>query len=155
MMISNVSGTFNKTTGKVLFDGKDYASVQAEAEIQTASIDTRVPDRDNHLKSADFFDAADYPTITFKSRRVEDIRGRNFKLVGDLTIRGTTKEVVLDVEATPVVKGMQGESRIGAHAATRVNRQDFGVKWNRALDTGGVVVGDEVNITLDLELIKK
>ena len=154
LMISNVRGEFGKISGKVTFDGKNYATVKAEAAIEVASINTREPKRDDHLRSADFFDAASYPKIIFKSKRVEGVSGRKFTLVGDLTIRGTTKEVALRVEATPIVKGMGGETRIGAQATTKVNRQDFGVKWNRTLDGGGVVVGDEVQITLDLELIQ-
>ena len=106
------------------------------------------------MRSADFFDAANHPTITFKSKRVANIKGNSFDLVGDITIRGVTREVKLSVEATPIIKGMGGESRIGAHATTRLNRQDFGVKWNRSLDSGGVVVGDEVQIVLDMELMQ-
>ena len=154
LMISNVSGTFDEISGKILFDGENIASAEAEAVIQAASINTREPKRDEHLRSADFFDTATYPTITFKSKQIENVQGNRFKLVGDLTMRGTTKEVVLDVEATQVVKGMRGESRIGVHATTRLDRQDYGIKWNRALDAGGFVVGNEVNITLDLELVK-
>ena len=154
LMISNVRGTFDKFSGTILFDGENYASVKAEAEIQAASINTREPKRDEHLRSADFFDTAMHPTITFKSKRVEAIEGNRFKLLGDLIMRGTTKEVLLDVEATPVVKGMGGESRIGVQATTRLDRQDYGIKWNRALDAGGLVVGNEIDITLDLELVK-
>ncbi len=153
-MISNVRGEFSKMSGKAVFDGKNFATVQAEATIEVASINTREPKRDEHLRSADFFDAATYPKITFKSKRVQNINGNKFDLVGDLTIRGVTKEVVLNVEATPIIKGISGETRIGAQATTKVNRQNFGVKWNRALDAGGVAVGDEVQITLDLELIQ-
>jgi polyisoprenoid-binding protein YceI len=154
LMISNVKGEFGKMSGKATFDGKNYATVKAEAAIDVASINTREPKRDEHLRSADFFDAATHPTITFKSKRVEGISGNKFNLVGDLTMRGVTKEVTLNVEATPAIKGMRGETRMGAQATTRLNRQDFGVKWNRTLDAGGVVVGDEVQITLDLELIQ-
>jgi len=154
LMISNVSGSFEKMSGKATFDGKDFASITAEALIQSGSIDTRDPKRDEHLRSADFFDTATYPTLTFKSKRVEDIRDNSLKLVGDLTMRGMTNEVILDVEASPVVKGMSGESRIGIHAVARLNRQDYGIQWNRALDAGGVVVGNQVDITLDLELVK-
>ncbi len=154
MMISNVRGEFGKMSGKVFFDGKNYSTLRAEAVIEVASINTREPKRDNHLRSSDFFDAATYPFITFKSKRVEGIRGNEFNLVGDLTIRGITKEITLAVEATPVVKGMTGESRIGAHATAKLNRQDYGVKWNRSLDSGGVLVGDEIQITLDMELIQ-
>jgi polyisoprenoid-binding protein YceI len=154
LMISTVRGEFSKTSGKVVFDGSNYATVQAEAAIEVASINTREPKRDDHLRSADFFDAATYPKITFKSKRVEKISGNRFNLVGDLTMRGVTREVTLLVEASPIVKGMSGESRIGAQATTNVNRQDYGIKWNKSLDAGGVVVGDEVQITLDLEIIQ-
>jgi polyisoprenoid-binding protein YceI len=154
MMISTVRGEFGKMSGTILFDGSNYATIQAEATIEVASINTREPKRDDHLRSADFFDAGTYPKITFKSKRVEKISGNKFSLVGDLTMRSVTKEVTLNVEASPIVKGMNGESRIGAQATTRVNRQDYGIKWNKSLDAGGVVVGDEVQITLDLEIMK-
>jgi polyisoprenoid-binding protein YceI len=154
LMISNVRGEFEKMSGVVSFDGKNYSSIRAQAVIEVASINTRVEKRDDDLRSSNFFDAATYPTMTFKSRRVENIKGNKFSLIGDLTIRGITKEITLAVGASPVIKGMGGERRIGAHATTRLNRQDFGVKWNRTLDGGGVVVGDEVQITLDLELIQ-
>jgi polyisoprenoid-binding protein YceI len=154
LMISTVRGEFGKISGTIQFDGSNYATIQAEASIEVTSINTREPKRDDHLRSADFFDAATYPKITFKSKRVEKISGNKFSLIGDLTMRGVTKEVALSVEASPIVKGMNGESRIGAQATTRVNRQDYGIKWNRSLDAGGVVVGDEVPITLDLEIMK-
>jgi polyisoprenoid-binding protein YceI len=154
LMISNVRGEFGKMSGVVSFDGKDYSSIKAEAVIDVTSINTREKKRDDHLRSPDFFDAAKYPTITFRSKRVESIKDGSFNLVGDLTIHGVTREVTLAVEATPSIKGMSGERRIGAHATARLNRQDFGVKWNSTLDGGGVVVGDEVQITLDLELIQ-
>jgi len=154
LMISNVQGEFGKLSGKILFDGKNYATVKAEAAIEVASINTREPKRDEHLRSADFFDAAAYPKIVFVSKRVENINGNRFDLVGDLTIRGVTKLITLKVESSPIIKGMSGESRIGVHAETKLDRQDYGVKWNRAMDAGGVVVGNEVQITLDLELIR-
>jgi polyisoprenoid-binding protein YceI len=154
LMISTVRGEFGRLSGTVSYDGKNFTSVKAEATIDVASINTREKKRDDHLRSADFFDAANYPTIVFKSKRVEAVLGNNFNLVGDLTIRGVTKEIILAVEATPVIKGMGGESRIGAHATCKLNRQDYGVKWNRALDSGGVVVSDEVQVTLDMELVQ-
>jgi polyisoprenoid-binding protein YceI len=155
LMITNVRGDFSKISGKVAFDGKNFATVKAEAVIEVASINTREPKRDEHLRSADFFDAAAYPTITFKSKRVESVSGNRFNLVGDLTMRGVTREITLNVEATPIVKGMRGETRVGATATTRLNRQDYGVSWNRTLDAGGVVVGNEVQVTLDLELMQE
>jgi polyisoprenoid-binding protein YceI len=155
LMISTVRGEFAKMSGKATFDGKNYSTLKVEAAIEVSSINTREPKRDEHLRSADFFDAAAYPIITFKSKQVQDVQGNKFKLYGDLTMRGVTKPVVLDVEATPVVKGMRNENRIGAQATTKLNRQDFGIKWNRTLDSGGVVVGDEVRIVIDLELIQQ
>jgi polyisoprenoid-binding protein YceI len=155
LMISDVRGEFRKMSGQILFDGKGYSTVKADVVIQVASIDTRESKRDEHLRSADFFDAARYPTIIFKSKRVEGISERKFNLVGDLTMRGVTKEVTLDVEATHAIKGMQGETRIGAQATALLNRQDYGIKWNRALDAGGVVVSDEVRIILNLELVRQ
>ncbi len=155
LMISTVRGEFGKMSGNVAFDGKDFSTIKAEAVVDVASINTREKKRDDHLRSADFFDAANYPTITFRSKRVENVKGNNFNLIGDLTMRGVTREIVLEVEATPVIKGMGGESRIGAHATGKVNRQDFGVKWNRSLDSGGVMVSDEVQIILDLELTRE
>lgn len=156
MMVTTVRGTFQKLAGTVEFDGKNIETIAAQATIDVASIDTREPKRDEHLRSADFFDAARFPAITFVSKRVEPKGAGRFALVGDLTIRGVTREVTLDVEGpTPEVKDPGGNVRIGASATTRVNRQDFGVSWNRVLDAGGVVVGDEVAITLDLSLIRK
>jgi polyisoprenoid-binding protein YceI len=155
LVISTVRGQFGKTAGTVQFDGSDYATIVAEATIDVASVDTREAGRDKHLRSADFFDAEKFPTITFKSKRAEGISGNTFLLVGDLTIRGVTKEVVLRVEATPIVKGMRGESRVGAHATGKINRHDFGVNWNRAVEAGGLVVGNDVEIVIDLELIKQ
>lgn len=156
MMVTTVRGTFQKLAGTVQFDGKDVKTIVAQATIDVASIDTREPKRDEHLRSADFFDAAKFPTITFASKRVEPKGAGRFALVGDLTIKGVTREVTLDVEGpTPEIKDPGGNIRIGASATTKINRQDFGVSWNRALDAGGVVVGDEVAITLDLSLIRK
>ena len=153
LMISTVRGEFTRL-GKGELRPKGLLTVKAEAAIETASINTREPKRDDHLRSEDFFHAAKYPQITFKSKRVEAIQGRNFKLVGDLTMRGVTREITLDVETTPIVKGMSGEPRIGAHATATLNRQDYGIKWNRALDAGGMVVSNEVRIVLDLELTR-
>jgi polyisoprenoid-binding protein YceI len=154
LMISTVRGEFSKMSGKIVYDGSNYASIQVEATIDVASVNTREPKRDDHLRNADFFDAATFPKISFKSKRVEKISGNRFSLIGDLTMRGITREVALNVEASPIIKGMSGESRMGAQATTKINRQDYGVKWNRTMDSGGVVIGDEVQITLDLEIIR-
>ncbi len=156
MAISTVRGAFSKVTGSVVFDDKDVSKSTVEVTIDANSVDTRVPDRDNDLRSEKFFDVAHYPSITFKSKRVEQVAPGKLKVTGDLTIRGTTKEVVLDVEgpAAPM-KDPWGNTRTAANATTKINRQDFGVKWNATLDNGGVVVGDDVSIIIDVELVKK
>ena len=152
LMISTVRGEFGKLTGTVEYDGKDVASIKVDATIDAASIETRNENRDNDLRSDHFFDVAKYPTITFKSKKVVAGTGGTFQLVGDLTIHGVTKEVALDVKGpSKAIKGMRGESRVGAAATTKINRQDFGIKWSATLDGGGAVVSDEVAITLDIE----
>jgi polyisoprenoid-binding protein YceI len=156
MMISNVKGQFTKTTGTVVYDEKNPEKSTVEAVIDVDSIDTRNTQRDGHLKSPDFFDAAKYPTITFKSTSVKQPRPGKLEVTGLLTMHGATKEVVLDVDGpTAEAKDMQGHLRVGASATTKINRNDFGVKWNAPVPTGGVVVGEEVAITLDLEFLKK
>jgi polyisoprenoid-binding protein YceI len=154
MMVSTVRGSFGKTEGTITWDGKDVSSIKADATIDTTTITTNNEKRDTHLKSADFFDVAKFPTITFKSKRAEAAGAGKFKLIGDLTMRGVTKEVTLDVEGPSQQLVAQGRARIGATATTKINRQDYGVSWSRALDGGGVVVSDEVVITLELELVK-
>jgi polyisoprenoid-binding protein YceI len=156
LMISNVRGQFSKVTGKVQFDPKNLAASSVEATIDTTTVNTREERRDAHLKSADFFDVAKYPSMTFKSKKFAAAGAGKYKVTGDLTIHGVTKEVVLDLaEVTPETKGMQGETRVGGQASTKINRKDFGLTWSKTMDGGGAVVGDEVQITLDLELIKK
>ena len=156
LMISNVRGEFARVEGALQLDENDITRSSAEATIDANSLNTREARRDTHLKSADFFDVANHPTIRFQSRKVEKAGEGALRVTGDLTIRGVTKEVVLDVEGpTPAITGTRGEMRRGATATTRINRQDFGVSWNRKLDAGGVVVGDEVKITIDLELVKQ
>jgi polyisoprenoid-binding protein YceI len=156
MMVSNVRGEFSKVTGTVDYDGKDITKMSVQASIDVNTIDTREPNRDQHLKSEDFFDVAKYPTITFKSKRAESAGSGKFRLIGDLTMHGVTREVVLDVEGPSAeVKDKRGNLRMGASATTKVNRKDFGLKWNALLETGGAVVGDEVTITIDLEMVQK
>ena len=156
MAISTVRGAFSKVTGTVVFDDKDISKSTIDVAIDANSVDTRVPDRDNDLRSDKFFDVAHYPSITFKSKKVEQVAPGKLKVTGDLTIRGTTKEVVLDVEGPTVpMKDPWGNTRVAANATTKINRQDFGVKWNATLDNGGVVVGDDVSIVIDVELVKK
>ena len=151
-MISTVRGEFGKTSGTIEYDGTSVASIKIDATIDASSISTRDENRDGDLKSDHFFDVAKYPTLTFKSKKVVPGTGGTFQVVGDLTMHGVTKEVTLDVTGpSKVIKGMRGESRVGASAATKINRQDFGVKWNANLDGGGVVVSDAVAITIVIE----
>jgi polyisoprenoid-binding protein YceI len=155
MMVTTVRGDFGKMSGTVRFDGTNVETVVADVTVDVNSVDTREPKRDEHLKSPDFFDAAKFPTMTFKSKRVEPGAAGAFRLIGDLTMRGVTKEVAFDVEGpTPEVKDQRGNTRIGATATAKINRQDFGVSWSRSLDTGGLVVSNDVTITIDLALVK-
>ncbi|MCZ6778795.1 MAG: YceI family protein [Acidobacteriota bacterium] len=154
MMVSNIRGEFGKVTGTVEFDGKDLETIRVEATIDATTIDTREADRDKHLRSADFFDVEHHPTLSFKSKKAEPLSDGHFSLMGDLTIRGVTREVVLEVEGpTPSIKDPWGNVRRGVSATTRINRQDFGLKWNGVLEAGGVLVGDEVSINIDIEMI--
>ncbi len=156
MAISTVRGAFSKVTGTILLDDNDITKSTVDVTIDASTVDTREPDRDKDLRSDKFFDVAHYPSITFKSKRVQQVATGKLKVTGDLTIHGTTKEVVLDVEGpTASVKDPWGNMRAAVTATTKVNRQDFGVKWNATLDNGGVVVGDDVNITIDVEMIKQ
>lgn len=155
LMISNVRGEFRKVSGTLTFDAANPAASSVLAEIDVNSISTREPDRDNHLKSADFFDAANHPTIRFQSKKVEPQGPNAYKVTGDLTIRGVTRQVVLQVEGpTAEIKDPWGYYRRGAEAVTTINRKDFGVAWNQVLEAGGVVVGDEIEISLEVELVK-
>jgi polyisoprenoid-binding protein YceI len=156
MAISTVRGAFSKVTGTIVLDDKDITKSTVDVTIDVSSVDTREPGRDNDLRSDHFFDAAHYPTMTFKSRKVEQLAPGKLKVTGDLTIRGATKEAVLEVEGpTAPIKDPWGNQRAAASATTKINRQDFGVKWNAVMDNGGVVVGDDVSITIDVEMIKK
>ncbi|HEX8437383.1 YceI family protein [Archangium sp.] len=155
MMVSNVRGSFGKVAGTANIDEKDITKSTIEATIDAASINTNEPKRDEHLRSPDFFDTAKYPSITFKSTKVEQA-GANLKVSGDLTMHGVTKPVVLDVEGfTSEAKDPWGNTKRGGVATAKLNRKDFGLGWNKVLETGGVAVGEEVSITLDLELNKK
>lgn len=153
--LSTVRGAFTKVTGSANLDDKDISKSSVEVTIDTNSVDTRVPNRDNDLRSDHFFDVAKYPTITFKSTKVEQVTPGKLKITGDLTIHGTTKEVVLDVDgpAAPI-KDPWGNQRIAASATTTINRQDYGVKYNATMDNGGLVVGNDVQITIDVELVQ-
>ncbi|HEY5973423.1 MAG TPA: YceI family protein [Geobacteraceae bacterium] len=156
LMVSNVKGSFEKHTGVVDINDKDVTKSKVEVSIDTNSINTNVQKRDEHLRSADFFDVAKYPKMTFVSRKVAKAGNDRLKVTGDLTLHGVTKEVVLDVEGpTKESKDPWGNIRKGATATTKINRKDFGLVWNAALETGGVAVGEEITITLEIELIKK
>ena len=153
--LSTVRGAFTKVSGAVNFDDKDVTKSSVEVSIDADSIDTRVANRDKDLRSERFFDVAKYPTITFKSKKVEQVSPGKLKVTGDLTIHGVTKEAVLDVDGpSNPVKDPWGNQRTAASATTKVNRQDFGVKWNATMDNGGVVVGDDVAITIDVEMVQ-
>jgi polyisoprenoid-binding protein YceI len=156
MAISTVRGAFSKLSGSVQLDDKDITKSSVEVTIDAASVDTRVPDRDKDLRSERFFDVEKYPTLTFKSTKIEQTEPGKLKVTGDLTIHGVTKQAVLEVEGlTAPVKDPWGNQRTAANATTKINRQDFGVKWNAKMDSGGWVVGDDVAITIDVELVQK
>lgn len=151
MMISNVKGEFSKVNGTITYDPKKLAASKIDVVIDANSIYTREPKRDEHLKSPDFFDTAKFPTLTFKSKQIRR-SGSKLQARGDLTMHGVTREVVLDVEGpTADVKDPWGTLRFGASATTTLNRKDWGLVWNQVLETGGVMVGDEVAITIDIE----
>lgn len=155
MMISNVKGQFTSLKGTLLFDETDIANSKVEATIEAASINTREPQRDAHLKSADFFDVEKFPALTFKSTDVRQIGGEELAVTGDLTIHGVTRQTVFTVEGpTPANKDPWGNTRRGLSATTKINRKDFGLTWNTALETGGILVGDDVTITLEVEFVK-
>jgi polyisoprenoid-binding protein YceI len=156
MMVSNVHGEFAKFSGRVYVDGKDFTKARVEVSIDATSIDTHNDGRDKDLRSANFFDVAKFPTLEFKSKRIEQASQGDLRLIGDLTMHGVTKEVALEVSGpTPEMKDQRGSTHIGASATAKVNRKDFGILWNSTLDGGGVVVGDEVSISIDLELVKR
>jgi polyisoprenoid-binding protein YceI len=155
MMISNVHGQFDNVAGTVDFDEARPTQSSVDVQIEAASIDTRDERRDGHLKSADFLDAEHYPYLTFKSKRSEVIDDTHGRLYGDLTIRGVTREVVLAVEYNGQAKGPYGQVSAGFTASTKINRKDWGLTWNMGLETGGVLVGDTVNISIELEIVKQ
>jgi len=155
MMISTVRGEFTGVTGSVTYDPKDPARDAVDATIDCSTVNTGVAKRDAQLKTADFFDVAHYPTMKFKSRRVEKAGDGKLKITGDLTINATTQEVVLDVEGpTASIRDPRGNEKIGLEASTQISRKKFGIIWNETMESGGIAVADEVSISLDLELIK-
>lgn len=156
LMVSWVQGEFGDVSGTVEYDPADPTKTKAEVTVQMASVDTRDAKRDEHLRSADFFDVQKHPTMTFRSKEVKKADGGKLAMSGDLTIRGVTKPVTFTVDGLgQPVKDPWGNQRVGASATATINRQDFGVNWNANLDSGGVVVGDEVQLVIDVELIAK
>ncbi len=154
LMISTVKGHFTDVAGTVVVEDADPTTAQVDVTIGVTSIDTRVEPRDQHLRSADFFDAERFPTITFRSTKVERVGDERYEVTGDLTIRDVTRPVTLDVEGLGGVRDPWGNERAGYTATARVDRKDFGLNWNQALETGGFVVGDEVKLGLEVELVR-
>jgi polyisoprenoid-binding protein YceI len=155
MMISNVKGQFRPVTGVVTLDESDVSKSHVESSVAAASIDTREPDRDAHLKSADFFDVEKYPTLTFVSTRMTRLGEGELEVEGDFTIHGVTRKVTFFVDSPLLpAKDPWGNTRMGFTATTKISRKDFGLTWNTALETGGFLVGDEVSITMDVEAVK-
>ncbi|HWO37388.1 MAG TPA: YceI family protein [Candidatus Acidoferrum sp.] len=155
MMIANVKGQFSKVSGALFLDESDLANSRIEASIEAASIHTRDDQRDAHLKSADFFDVEKFPNLHFKSKGISIVRDGELSVEGDLTIHGVTRKVHFTVEGpTPPAKDPWGNTRVAVSATTKINRKDFGLTWNAALETGGILVGDDVTITLEVEFVK-
>ena len=155
MMIATVKGRFADVDGTIAWDQADSANSAFEVVIPVAGIDTKQPDRDAHLRSADFFDAENHPALTFRSTRIEPKGESDFTAYGELTIRGVTREVALEGELLGTGKSPYGFTVAGFSARTKINRKDYGLNWNAALETGGVLVGDEVKITLEVEAIQQ
>jgi len=152
-MIANVKGVFEKFKGTVVIDEGDITKSKVNVTVETTSINTNIGKRDEHLRSGDFFDVAKYPVMTFDSTKVERAGTDKLKVTGNLTIKGVTKQVFLAVDGpSGEIKSPQGVAKRGASAVATINRQDFGVSWNKKLDAGGVLVGDEVQISIDAEL---
>ena len=155
LMISNIRCDFGRVTGTVEYDGKDLTKAKVNATIDVTSITTRVEKRDEHLKSDDFLDAANHPTMTFVSTSITPAGDGRYHMTGDLTIRGTTRRVTFDLEAPSGPITSRGATKIGAAASARINRKDFGVKYHEVMDNGGLGVADEVFIQLDVELVPR
>jgi polyisoprenoid-binding protein YceI len=156
LMVSTVRGTIGPVTGTVTIDDADLTKSSVTAALDAKGIDTRNQKRDDHLRSPDFFDVAKYPTLTFTSKKVEKASDGTYRVTGDLTIHGVTKEAVLEVSGSPTpMQDPFGNTKLGGSATTRINRKDFGLNWSKTLDGGGLMLGDVVDITIDVELIKK
>jgi len=154
LVISNVSGSFDKFNGTVYSDGNDFTNAQIDFTADVNSINTNQADRDNHLKSPDFFDAANYPELTFVSKSFQKKGETDFALLGDLTLRGTTKPLELQVEFGGVVKDPYGNTKAGFELTGKINRKDFGLHWNALTEAGGMVVSDEIKLMMNVELAK-
>ncbi len=155
MMITNVRGRFERFSGEVNFDEQDYENSSVKVQIEAASINTRDPQRDGHLKSPDFLNAEQYPYLTFVSKKVEMLDASNGKIYGDLTIRDVTRPVVLNVEFAGITRNPYGMTIAGFTAVTKINRKDWGLTWNVALESGGMLVGEEIKIEIELEIIQQ
>jgi polyisoprenoid-binding protein YceI len=155
MMISTVRGRFEKFSGTINFDEAAPANTTVDVQIEAASVNTKEAQRDGHLKSPDFFDAEKYPYMTFKSKQVKVVDRQHAKLTGDLTIRDVTKEAVLDVEYAGQAKSPWGTTSAGFSAQTKINREDWGLTYNQALETGGVLVGKDINISIEVEIVRQ
>jgi len=156
MLVANVRGEFDGPTGTVTFDPADLRTLKIDVSFDTKTVNTHNADRDGDLRSDLFFDVAKYPKLTFRSQRTESLGPGHLKVIGDLTIKGITKEVTLDVEGpTREIKDIWGERRLGAAATTTIDRREFGLMYNRVLEGGGAVVGDAVSITLEIEMTRK
>lgn len=155
MMISNVKGDFSNVKGTLEYDGKNISSIKVDANIDVASVNTNDKGRDEHLRKADFFDTEKFPKMTFKSKKVKALGKGKFALTGDLTMKGVTKEVTLNVEGpSQVIKDGRGGTKVGASATTKINRKDFGLSYGGLMDNGGAMIGDEVTISLEIEADK-
>lgn len=155
MMIAKVHGGFEKISGQLVYNSADLSKSNIAVSIDAASINTREPQRDAHLKSADFFDVEKYPTLNFKSTRIEK-SGDDLKVIGDLTIHGVTRSVTLDIETpSEEMKDPWGNIKMAASGSTKIKRKDFGLTWNAALEAGGFLVGDDVTINLDIQFVKQ
>lgn len=154
LMVTNVKGSFHKFDANVQLDEEDLTNSRLSVTIDAASIDTRNADRDAHLRSADFLDVENHPHVTFVSKRIERVEGNRYRVTGDLSIRGAVREVTLDAEETGRGRDPWGGSRIGFELRGRINREEYGLTWNQALETGGVLVSPEVKLVIDVEVVK-
>lgn len=155
LMISSVKGEFTKFTAEINAPEDDLTKASVEVSVDASSVFTNEETRDNHLKSADFFDAENYSELTFVGTSFDKVDDQNYKLTGDLTIKGTTKEIVLDVEFGGIMKDPWGNEKAGFSLSGKLNRKEFGLNWNTALETGGVLVGDEVKVTGEVQFVKQ